>query len=134
MTLAEFVFCGALFMNGLAFLNFLKDKQAAKRQDWRVSETSLLFLAFCGGSIGAKIAQQVLRHKTRKQPFASTLNKIRIFNLILAIPVGYFLLSGGGWSDLGPVGHMLMSTREAVASGDERDARQVLPKRFGPGS
>nr|KZA97508.1 hypothetical protein A4A59_04610 [Rhizobium leguminosarum] len=41
---------------------------------------SLLFLALIGGSLGAVAAQQLLRHKTRKEPFRSILAAILILH------------------------------------------------------
>ncbi len=62
-----------VLINGIAFAMFAIDKTAAIRGEWRVSEGTLLFLAMIGGSVGAIVAQRRLRHKTRKEPFRSTL-------------------------------------------------------------
>ncbi len=45
------------------------DKSAAQRRRRRISERSLLLIGLLGGWPGAIIAQQALRHKTRKVPF-----------------------------------------------------------------
>lgn len=63
----------AAFINLTTFLVFWRDKRAARNGEWRTSEATLLWLAFVGGSLGAIAAQRLLRHKTRKQPFASIL-------------------------------------------------------------
>lgn len=63
-------------LNVLAFAAFARDKRASIRGDWRVPEDRLLALAFLGGSIGAKLAQMLLRHKIRKEPFRQQLNGI----------------------------------------------------------
>jgi uncharacterized membrane protein YsdA (DUF1294 family) len=52
-----------------AFAAYAWDKSAAQRGGWRLSERTLHFLALIGGWPGALLAQQVLRHKSRKQPF-----------------------------------------------------------------
>lgn len=51
---------------------YQKDKVAAQSNDWRVSENTLHFLSLIGGWPGAIIAQQSLRHKTKKLSFRIT--------------------------------------------------------------
>lgn len=67
------------------------DKRAAVQQSWRVPERTLLFWAFLGGGIGAKLAQLRSRHKTRTNPFRALLNAALLINaltaIILAVPV-----------------------------------------------
>ena len=62
-----------LAVNALAFAAFAADKQAAIGDRRRIPERALLQLALIGGALGAVAAQQTLRHKTRKQPFATQL-------------------------------------------------------------
>lgn len=82
--------CGAIaFVNGLAFLMFRIDKDRAIQGEWRVSESTLLILAFIGGWFGAKAAQRRFRHKTRKEPFRTFLNLIPALWLLLAMVIAY---------------------------------------------
>lgn len=53
----------------IAFAAYAIDKSAAKRGAWRISEGTLLFLGLAGGWPGALIAQETLRHKSRKTSF-----------------------------------------------------------------
>lgn len=53
----------------IAFIMYAKDKSAAKSGAWRTSEGALHILALIGGWPGALIAQQTLRHKSKKQDF-----------------------------------------------------------------
>lgn len=73
-----------LFGNGVVFCIYWWDKQAAVNGTWRVSERTLLWLAFVGGSLGAIGAQRVLRHKTRKEPFRTILMAIVALHVVLA--------------------------------------------------
>lgn len=65
-----------LLLNSTTFLVFWWDKEAARAGEWRVQERTLLGLALVGGSLGAVLAQRILRHKTRKEPFRSLLRLI----------------------------------------------------------
>lgn len=51
------------------FIIYAFDKAKAKRNAWRTPESTLHFLALMGGWPGAAIAQQTLRHKSKKQKF-----------------------------------------------------------------
>ena len=62
---------------------FAWDKYTAISGQWRIPEKTLLMLALIGGSPGAIIAQQRLRHKTRKQPFRARLLLIAGLHAVL---------------------------------------------------
>ncbi len=53
----------------LTYLVYADDKSAAASGRWRTPEGSLLALGLIGGWPGAVVAQQTLRHKTRKMSF-----------------------------------------------------------------
>jgi uncharacterized membrane protein YsdA (DUF1294 family) len=53
----------------IAFIMYAVDKSAAKRGTWRTSEGTLHWLSLLGGWPGALIAQQALRHKSKKRSF-----------------------------------------------------------------
>ena len=63
------VFLVVLMINLWVFMLFWLDKRAAEQGNRRVSERFLLTLSILGGSIGALLASQLFRHKTKKQPF-----------------------------------------------------------------
>lgn len=77
--------------NLAAFAAMGLDKSSARRGQQRIPERTLLALAAAGGGPGAVLAQQMFRHKTRKQPFAGLLCAILIVQLALAA----YLLSRG---------------------------------------
>ncbi|GAA0816346.1 cold shock and DUF1294 domain-containing protein [Colwellia asteriadis] len=53
----------------LCFVSYAHDKNKAKRGAWRTPESTLHLLALAGGWPGAAIAQQTLRHKSKKATF-----------------------------------------------------------------
>lgn len=63
---------------------FWFDKAQARSHGRRVPERTLLWAALLGG-IGAWLGQQVLRHKTRKQPFRSWLGLVLTLHLLLVM-------------------------------------------------
>ncbi len=65
-----------LFMNVVTFSLFQADKANAVQGLARVPEKGLLAFALFGGWPAAKLAQRIFRHKTRKEPFRSHLNRI----------------------------------------------------------
>ena len=74
-------------VNLAAFLLFWWDKDAARRGLRRIPERTLLTWAALGGGVGAVLGQHLLRHKTRKQPFAGRLAMILAAQLVLALAV-----------------------------------------------
>ncbi len=70
-------------INLVTFAMFAWDKHSAINGQRRISESTLLMLAFFGGTPGAIAAQQRLRHKTRKQPFRSQLILIAGLHVLL---------------------------------------------------
>lgn len=80
------IYLGYLVLaNAAAYFLFCDDKARATLRQYRVSEFRLLFIAACGGAAGAVLAQRLIRHKTRKQPFADMLL------LIVGIQIGAVL-------------------------------------------
>ncbi|MGB3806189.1 MAG: DUF1294 domain-containing protein [Erythrobacter sp.] len=75
-------------MNFAAFAAFGLDKALAEQKLRRISEATLLQLAFFGGIAGAYAGRALFRHKTRKQPFSNQLHGIAVLQLC----VGTFLL------------------------------------------
>jgi uncharacterized membrane protein YsdA (DUF1294 family)/cold shock CspA family protein len=60
---------GYLVLSVAAVIAYSVDKSAARTGAWRSSEQSLLLIGLAGGWPGAIVAQQLLRHKTRKASF-----------------------------------------------------------------
>ena len=79
-------------VNTVGFGVFALDKLMARLKLRRISERILLLLAATGGTGGIFIAQHLLRHKTRKQPFKSYLIAIAIIQVLF---VGAYLTPYG---------------------------------------
>lgn len=45
------------------------DKQRAKNGYWRIKESTLLFTAAIGGSLGVLVSMKIFHHKTKKPKF-----------------------------------------------------------------
>ncbi len=58
-----------LLINAASFLLMLVDKRRAKRNLWRIPESTLMISAALGGSIGALMGMYIVRHKTRHPKF-----------------------------------------------------------------
>ena len=56
-------------INIVAFFAFGIDNLKAKRDKWRIPESTLLSMAVLGGSIGALAGMKVWRHKTLHDKF-----------------------------------------------------------------
>lgn len=65
-----FLIIGLYFIISLlTFLVYAKDKAAAKKGVWRTPESTLHLFSLFGGWPGALVAQQRLRHKSKKKSF-----------------------------------------------------------------
>lgn len=128
MNAGDLALPGLLYLaviNAAAYAAFALDKERARNNDWRISEATLLATALAGGSLGAKLAQRRLRHKTRKEPFRSVLNLICLAQAAtLAL-----LLFPSPRAMAVAVFDMIAASFPAPA-----EAEKPLPRRFGPGS
>ena len=70
--LPPLVFGLYLGMSAVAFFAYAIDKSAARNQRFRTRESTLHVLGLIGGWPGALLAQQLLRHKSRKESFRVT--------------------------------------------------------------
>jgi uncharacterized membrane protein YsdA (DUF1294 family) len=72
-------------INVVTFLVYGLDKWKAKRDAWRISESTLLLLAAAGGSVGALLGMQIFRHKTKHVKFTVGVPVILLVQVALAI-------------------------------------------------
>ena len=72
-------------INIVAFIAFGVDKYKAKRDKWRIPESTLLTMAVLGGSIGALAGMRVWRHKTLHDKFRIGIPVILALQIIAII-------------------------------------------------
>lgn len=72
--------------------------QTGRWANSRIPESRLLWLAALGGTPGAYVARRAFRHKTRKQPFSSDLNKIATVQIIGLVALASWQ---AGWLPVG---------------------------------
>ena len=76
-----------IIINIIAFLAMFIDKKKAKKGRWRIKESTLLFLALMGGSIGEIIGMHVFHHKTQKPKFFIGVPVIIVLQILLIIAI-----------------------------------------------
>ena len=78
-----------LVMNVVTFTAFGIDKLKAVKGKWRISESTLLLLSMCFGSVGQLAGMKVFHHKTHKWYFWL----MGIISFILHFGILYILLT-----------------------------------------
>lgn len=81
-----------LIINAAAFLLMLIDKQKAKKNRWRIPESTLMLTATLGGSIGALAGMYTFRHKTKHLKFTLGIPAILVIQILLGGYLAYTLL------------------------------------------
>ena len=71
-------------VNVFAFVLYGADKYFAARGKWRISERNLLLIAAVGGSLGAYLAMNFFRHKTKYKKFTVGVPLIFLLQVFLA--------------------------------------------------
>ena len=82
------IYTSIAIFNVITFFLYGIDKWKAKKDRWRIPESTLLLLAVLGGSIGAWLGMKIWHHKTMHKKFKYGVP------LILVLQIGalfYFL-------------------------------------------
>ncbi len=74
-------------VNLAAFAAYVGDKHFAETGGRRISESTLLGLAFIGGSPGAWAAMRLVRHKTRKASFQTSFRALVAVQAVILFAV-----------------------------------------------
>ncbi|NLV88008.1 MAG: DUF1294 domain-containing protein [Tissierellia bacterium] len=72
-------------INIISFLLFAIDKIKAKKNQWRIPESTLILVSFLGGGTGSLIGMVVFKHKLSKKKFTLGIPLIIILNKFLEI-------------------------------------------------
>ena len=72
-----------LLINLISFIAFAWDKQKAKNNQRRISESTLFLLSAIGGSAGSILSMLIFRHKTAKTSFKLTMAAIVLVQILL---------------------------------------------------
>lgn len=79
-----------LIINIAGYAMAFSDKRKAERGKRRISEPTLFFISFIGGSVGMLIGMKKFRHKTKQKRFMVGIPLIIICQLALAaVTAGY---------------------------------------------
>lgn len=82
------IFLVYLFIiNAAGFLLMLTDKARAKKNAWRIPESTLFLAALAGGSIGSLLGMYAFRHKTKHMKFTLGMPLILAAQIILMLLV-----------------------------------------------
>ena len=79
----EETICYLLAINIATFFLYGIDKYKAKKNQWRISEATLLTMAAIGGSIGALAGMRLWHHKTMLKMFKYGIPLIIIMQIAL---------------------------------------------------
>ena len=80
-----------LIINAAGFLLMLVDKWKAKKNRWRIRESTLLLIAALGGSVGSLAGMYLFRHKTLHLKFTVGIPLIlaaQCFAVVLVMALG----------------------------------------------
>ena len=88
----KYFFLYLLIINAVAFLLMRIDKQKARKNRWRIPESTLIMTAVLGGSIGALAGMYLFRHKTKHLKFTLGVPAILVIQVFLGGYIAYLLL------------------------------------------
>ena len=76
-----------LIINIIAFCLMYVDKEKAKKNKWRIKESTLIMSAVLGGSIGSLLGMNTFRYKTKHNKFKYGIPTILILQIIIALSI-----------------------------------------------
>ena len=85
----KYILAYLLIVNAAAFLLMLIDKIKAKKNRWRIRESTLMLWAAIGGSIGALAGMYTFRHKTLHRKFTIGIPAILALQIAAVVYILY---------------------------------------------
>lgn len=82
------VYLGAV--NAVAFILPAVDKRRAKKDRWRIRESTLFLVAAMGGSVMMYISMRLFHHKTQHKRFMIGIPIIFVLQVALVLAIWYF--------------------------------------------
>ena len=79
-----------LAINLFGFLLMGIDKHKARKQAWRIPESTLFSVAIIGGSLGSWLGMYTFRHKTQHKSFVIGMPVILTTHILIAIVLIFF--------------------------------------------
>ena len=87
----RFILYYFLFISVISVLACVFDKLQAKRDGWRIKESTLLWLSVLGGSVAMLTAMKLVRHKTRHKKFMIGIPVIIALQITVLIIIKIFI-------------------------------------------
>lgn len=88
----EIYFLGYLILiNIITFIAYGVDKSKSRNKQWRIPESTLIFLGLIGGAIGGLMAMVIFKHKLSKKSFYMGLPLIIVLNIIMELVIFSYL-------------------------------------------
>lgn len=81
-----------LIINIITFLLMSIDKKRAKKDQWRIKESTFMILALLGGAVGVLLGIVVFHHKQSKKKFYLGVPILYVINKIGSIMMYHYLL------------------------------------------
>lgn len=81
----NYVICVLTIWNFVVFILYGIDKRKAYKKEWRISEKTLILIAFFMGGIGAFTGMTFFRHKTKHVKFKILIPLAILFNIAVII-------------------------------------------------
>ena len=85
----KYILAYLFIVNAVAFLLMLIDKIKARKNRWRIKESTLMLWAAIGGSIGALAGMYTFRHKTLHRKFTIGIPAILVLQIAAVIYILY---------------------------------------------
>ena len=97
-TFLKIIFIYYACINTLLFIFMGIDKSKARRNKWRIPESTLFMLSFIGGALGGIMGMQIFRHKTKKISFRAVFLISLVIHAVLLVLLYKYLTSSDFFS------------------------------------